>query len=144
MSASPTANMAVREPISAPCTTIPRVGPQTTSLRTIEHDGGDGPGQPPPLLPGPPVEHQEPHDGHQAEDLLDPVRGLAEEHRERRGGADEQCSPGCNGPRRRRREPAQLALTVVAPRRRSPSPPWHNLHPAPAEPRCSAGWLLVA
>ena len=63
---------------------------------------------------------------------------------ERRHGADEQCSPGYSCPRRRRREPAQLALTVVAPRRRSPSPPWHNLIPLPAEPRCSAGrcWSL--
>ena len=101
-----------------------------------QHDGGDGPGHPSPLGPGAAVEQQQAHDGHQAEDLLGPVRGLAEEDDERRRGADEKCPPGYSGPRLRRREPAQRALTVVAPRPCSPS--------TPTRPRPTCGGNLGA
>ena len=50
--------------------------------------------------PGATVEQQQAHHGHQTEDLLGPVRGLAEEDHERCRGADEKCPPGYDGPRR--------------------------------------------
>ena len=144
MRASPTANIAVSEPISAPCTTIPRVGPHTTSLRTISTMAGMAQVTHRHSGPGAAVEQQQAHDGHQTEDLLGPVRGLAEEDHERRRGADEKCPPGYSGPRLRRREPAQRALTVVAPRPCSPSNPHTTSSHLRGEPRCSAGPLLVA